>query len=194
MIVVEDGTGLSDSVSFASVAEFNAYCAARLYSSDALAATDDDKEKGLQMASRLLDSSVEWKGQRKVVTQALGWPRMYAVQAALTVGFGYGLGFGFSYGFYPYQFGATFYDDASVPKGIKDATCELAITLLKADRTADAPGKGIKSFGVGQNAVSVTFDPKDARELLTDAVYLLVRPFGSVITARGTRFVPTVRG
>jgi hypothetical protein len=190
MLTLEDGSGMSTSNSYADASEGDDYAAARLFSTDWTNASAGDKDTALMMATRVIEACTTWNGQLLTTTQALGWPRNYVIKSTRPV---VGFGFGFSYGFYPYQMGAEFYDNASVPKGIKDATCELAILLLKSDRTADAPGKGIKSFGVGQNAVQVTFDPADARQIIPDVVYLLLMPFGAVTTGRGTRFIPTSR-
>ena len=178
MLVLETGEGLSNSNAYASVAEGTEYAAGHLYASVWTDADNAHREAALRMATRAVDAAVAWKGARKTSTQALGWPRIYALSYV-------------NYAAYPPQY--IYYDDASVPKGVKDAVCELAIGLLTADRTGDAPGKGIKSFGIGQGAIDVTFDPQDARELLNEVTNLLLRPFGEIISGKGVRFIRVLR-
>lgn len=168
--VVEDGTGLAGANSFASVAEFDNHLAGQLYAEDAAAATTDNKQRALMMASRLIDATVLWNGVRKAQAQGLGWPRYYAEEAEIQFrGFNAWTVWGSGY---------RYYDSNSVPKGVKAATCELARELLKTDRTAEPGEKGIKSTTVGP--ISVTFDATDRPAILTKVVRLMLRPFGSV--------------
>jgi hypothetical protein len=184
MFVVEDGTGIAGANSFASVAEFDEYCAAHLYADTAAAETEPRKQQALQMASRIIDATVLWKGVRKVNGQGLGWPRLYAPE--------------FEFPFYSYSahtalafgYGYRYYDSASVPKGVKDATCELARELLKADRTADPDSKGVSSVNVGP--ISVTFNADDRPALIPEMVKLMLRPFGRLLTSR-SRYVDVRR-
>jgi hypothetical protein len=75
-LVVEDGTGLDDSNSYESVAEFNAYCALR-----GLGVTanynDTDKERALIKATDFIDLTKKFRGRKLLVTQALEFPRAY---------------------------------------------------------------------------------------------------------------------
>lgn len=177
--VVEDGTGLAGANSFASVAEGDEYNAGHLYASDWTGATNDKKEAALRMATRLLDAAVVWNGIKKTSEQALGWPRSYAPEAAQSVG-------GALTNWMPYRY----YDSDSVPKGIKDATCELARLLLKSDRTADPQSKGISSVAVGP--IDIAFDSADRPEMLPESLLLMLRPFGNLLTS-STRFVNITR-
>lgn len=75
-IVVEDGTGKEDAVSYASVADADSYHAARgntTWSS----ATTDAKEKALVKATDYIEQrfSQRFVGNRNTQEQALSWPR-----------------------------------------------------------------------------------------------------------------------
>lgn len=180
--VVEDGTGLAGANSFASVAECDTYHEGHLYATSWTGAANDRKEAALRMATRVIDAAVIWNGVKKLVTQALGWPRSYAPEAEYqNYGPSYRLGY-----WNPYRY----YDSNTVPKGIKDATCELARLLLQLDRTADPDDKGIKAVKVGP--IDVSFSPEDRPEMLPQTVTLMLRPFGSLLTGH-TRFVRMVR-
>jgi hypothetical protein len=73
-MTVEDGSGLSTSNSYASIAEFRAYCLLRDY---AVPVPDTGIESALIRATMAIDAAWlnRWPGQRKVYTQALCWPR-----------------------------------------------------------------------------------------------------------------------
>lgn len=174
MFTVEDGTGLAGANSFASLAEFNTYLSQRLYATTAAAASDPTKQQALMMASQAIDASWYWNGIRKVKTQGLGWPRQFAVEVEFPF---YGYGFWNAFGA-----GYRYYDSNSVPIKVKEATCEMAMELLSADRTTDVDGKGLKAVRVGP--IRVEFDAANYRKMLPDLVRLLLKPFGRSLAAR----------
>jgi len=73
-LIVEDGTGLPNAESYASVAEADAHFSAR--GSEAWDNVEN-KEAALRLATdyMLQTYSGRWKGTRKTSTQALDWPR-----------------------------------------------------------------------------------------------------------------------
>lgn len=75
-IVVEDGTGKIDAVSYISVADADAYHLARGNTAWAVA-TEANKEAALVRATSALDGlySSRWPGRRYNQDQALDWPR-----------------------------------------------------------------------------------------------------------------------
>ncbi len=105
-MIVEDGTGLATSDSYVSVAEADAYHAARANTAWAAALTAA-KEAALVRATSALDGiySARWPGARSNETQALDWPRSTAWDRD-----GYPL--------------------VLVPTAIKHATCEAALVEL----------------------------------------------------------------
>lgn len=76
-IIVEDGTGLADAESYASVAETDTYMSARGTTVWATLTTTE-KEQALRRAMDYLLQKYrsKWKGARKSLTQALDWPRV----------------------------------------------------------------------------------------------------------------------
>ena len=70
-VTVEDGTGVADANSYASVAQADNYFASRPRSSSWTPLTDDQKGQYLIHATRLLDASVIWSGEKVDDDQAL---------------------------------------------------------------------------------------------------------------------------
>lgn len=103
-LIVEDGSGLSTAESYASVAEFDTYLTE---TSKTTSATTAQKEAALRIATRYLDGLYQWRGQIKVSTQALGWPRLVY-----------------------YDSDGRQVTSIAVPEIIKDAACEAAFAHL----------------------------------------------------------------
>ena len=117
-LIVEDGTGRSDSESYISVADADTYHA-NLGNATWATLTTTVKEQLLRKATNYMVQVYRsiWAGIRKNDTQSLDFPR-YLVPK-------YDNGAMYSY-----------YDADSVPKEVKDACCELA---LKANSASLAP-------------------------------------------------------
>jgi hypothetical protein len=77
-MVVEDGTGLPNADSYASVAAADAYFLARGNATWAAALTAD-KESALVRATQSLDGRCSWRGVRLTSAQGLRWPRALAI-------------------------------------------------------------------------------------------------------------------
>ena len=75
--IVDDGTGLANANSLASVAEFNAYCSDRGIDISKFA-TDTDKENALVLGADYLKTVYydSWIGEKLKETQALPFPRV----------------------------------------------------------------------------------------------------------------------
>lgn len=154
-LIVEDGTGKADANSYASLEDFAAYAEASLYADAYTAATDDQRRKALATATRLIDAAVDFDGVRVSATAALQWPRC---------------GVRRDRGFWPANI---------VPDALALATCELAIFLLRGDRTADSDTAGIAEIGLGQGAIAIKFDPTDRPEIFPEVVRRYLEPLGS---------------
>jgi len=138
--ILEDGSGLSDSNAFVSVAEADAYHALRgnnAWTTYPLG----DKEGAVIRATSYLSKSIAWKGYRvKGRNQALAWPRGNVTDCE-----GYGV------------------PADVVPWEVADATAEVALReaatpgVMTVDVTmTDSQGRRIKSETVG--ALSVTYE------------------------------------
>jgi len=156
-LIVEDGTGLADANSFASVAEADAYHAGHLYASTWTAAVTGTKEKALMMATRILDSAAKWVGRRTFPeTQALGWPRELA------------------------YLDGTLLAENAVPMPVKNATAELARLLIGEDLTADPAQNGIKSLDLGKGALVIEFREDVKKKQIPTMVSTLLMGLGTL--------------
>jgi hypothetical protein len=120
-LVVEDGSGLSNAESYASVAEADARHSALGNTSwgDIV-----DKEVALRLATDYMLSTyrLRWRGFRTTSTQALDWPRSQ-VEKPDAVG---------AYGPWP-----SYYDDNEIPNEIKQACIDLALKTASGDLAPD---------------------------------------------------------
>jgi hypothetical protein len=104
------GTG---SNSYVSVEDAGTYFQFHRYASAWGELSNSDKQAALVMATRRLDSE-RWQGTKVNYTQALKWPR-YDVED---------------------DDGLCFQPDV-IPQAVKDATCDLALELVKLDPTTE---------------------------------------------------------
>ena len=128
-LIKEDGTGKVDANSYASAIDSDAYHAGHLYATAWTGATADNKAAALVMASRVIDAEFQFNGVKTSAAQALQWPRSDCRDPDALTASG----------------GAAMVASNVVPKGVSDATCELARELLLLDRTSAPPGEGLTS-------------------------------------------------
>ncbi len=110
-LIVEDGTGLTNAVSYASVAEADAYHSAMGFTG--WTGVDAVKEVALRKATQYMDIMYRWRGYRRYTTQALENPR------------------------YDPDMDITRDDLAWPPRGLKEACSELALRALSGDLILD---------------------------------------------------------
>lgn len=112
-LIVEDGTGLSTSESYCSVAAANARHTA--LGNAAWTGTDAAKEAALRRATAYMEQAYRnrWKGTKLLRAQALSWPRYGAVADGWDI------------------------DSTVVPADIANACADLALRALSADLNAD---------------------------------------------------------
>jgi predicted NBD/HSP70 family sugar kinase len=156
-----DTPGAADANTYSSVADADAYHAAHLYPETWDDADTDDRERALQMATRLLDQWFEWNGAAVGSVQALLWPRVGVV-------------------------GPNGYAEPSdaIPARVRDATAELARQLLTTDRTADSDveSQGIKKVKAG--SVEVEFSGAGGAKPIPDAVLGFLVPWYGRVKGR----------
>jgi hypothetical protein len=166
-LVLEDGSGLSNSNSYASVAEADAILDPQNNTTTWDALDDATKSNLLIWSTRLLDQHLRWTGTRATEDQALRWPR---------------------YGVYDrdgYQ-----YDSDIVPQPVKDATAELARYLASEDRTVEDETRGYRRLKAG--SVEMEIDRLDRTKVLPDSVLAIVGWLGEAVEQQG-RFARLVR-
>lgn len=159
-LIKEDGTGKVDANAYASAADGDAYHEGHLYASAWMAAVTANKEAALVFASRLIDSQFQFGGAKANEAQALQWPREDCRDPD----------------------GADFLASNAVPKGIVNATCEMARELLIADRTAAPPGEGLKYQNVGPNQTG--YDKSDTRPVISHVAQAMLAKYGALLKSR----------
>lgn len=135
-LIVETGAGLPDADSYASVADADAYHAAR--GNAAWTGTDAAKESALRRATDYLDR-LNYAGTRASAAQALAWPR--------------------------YDVMLDEYDIAAdaVPARVVKAACELALRALSSDLLPDQGGADVTRETVGPVSVEYAPSPSGGR-------------------------------
>lgn len=141
----------TSSDSYVSVADADAYMAARLYTVEWDAATTDEKERSLKQATVELDR-MNWKGTVTTTTQALRWGRS---------------------GVYDLD-GVEFPSD-EIPYWLTQATTELASSLVVKDRYKESDSTGIRKVSAGE--VAVSFDRKDTNSRNPVTVNQMIAPY-----------------
>ena len=167
VLIKEDGTGKPDANTYALAADGDAYHDGHLYSSAWTGATLGNKEKALVMATRLIDAQFQFNGFKRLTTQSLQWPRRECRDPDSEVG----VIASFSLSRGPYL------DETKVPPVVVNGTAELARELLKADRTDDPDGEGLKSLRL-EGSLRIDFDAKDRQPAVTRIVQTMLGKYG----------------
>lgn len=149
-LIVEDGSGMSTSESYCDVAFADTYHSNR-NNADWAALTTPIKEGCLREATTYLIGQyrLRWKGRRRVLNQALDWPRVGVIIEDV-------IGDDFrSYGLFQVNY-------QIVPTEVQQATAEMALKASKGVLLADQ-GQRIKSETVGP--ISVVNDTNYSPEI-----------------------------
>lgn len=156
---------------------FNAYCdvafadvyhGGRLHNDAYRCASTADKEAAIIWATRLFDT-VHWVGIRTSPTQPQSWPRqgvIYEDRLAMSGSLPYGFSSVYS---------SVFLDPATVPVYVKNATAELALSLLANDTTAPAGTEGFSQIKI--DTIELTIQAGDRQKWMVDSVYDLIYRF-----------------
>lgn len=166
MPTLDATVGGASSTSYIDVAAADLYFDNRLHATAWTGATSDDKERALNMATRELDSRVEWEGLKAETAQALAWPR---------------------YGLYDDD-GYSLATDA-LPDELVNACCEFALILLGQDTTAPAGTAGFEAMKIGP--IDLKFDKGDRVKAIPDIVFAPLAKWGS---RRSRGVIEMVRG
>lgn len=157
-LIVEDGNGLSNAESYASVAEADSYFTAR--------ANEDwdnveDKEAALRKATdyMLQNYRERWQGYRNSTTQALDWPRSQVEIVDAPSG---------------YRSFPAYYATNYIPPEVKKACIELALIAGNQDLTPNLDRTTVQET-VGP--ISVTYDTGEAPYQTYRKVDLWLSPF-----------------
>ena len=80
-----------------------------------------------------------------------------------------------------------------LPQFLKDATCELALTLLGSDTTAQPDTVGFSELKLDVMGLKIDAMDRDKYGALPDAVLSMVEPFGQVRSRSGTGIKKLIR-
>jgi hypothetical protein len=167
-LVKEDGTGLSNANSYASVADCDAYHEGHLYASDWTGATTATKEAALVMATRLIDGSYQFNGYKYTNEQSLQWPRERAHNPDRNEGV---------YTALSRNSRSRDFDTDEVPVQVSNACCEIARELIKADSTDAPDGQGLAQLSIA-GAINMQFHKGDKQPTIPDTAQLFLVKLG----------------
>ena len=151
-LIVEDGSGKSDSESYISVADASNYHTVRGNTAWAALTTDALREAALRKATDFMRQVYRsrWQGNKVNEDQALDWPR-YDVEVE-----GYAV------------------DSDIVPTEVKNACAELALKASAAELNPDLT-QGVLSEQVG--SIQVTYDKASPQFTRYRAIDALLSPY-----------------
>lgn len=153
--------------SYVTMAEAATYFSNRLHKDAWTEAGSSDKTAALLWATRLLDTRILWEGEKTDQVQALCWPRQYVVDPEKANLYG----------------NSQYLDENAIPLFLKDAQCELALSLLTSDVTQDPDSTGMDSVSVG--SLSIQYNSNQKVKVLPRAVRDLVHRYGEIDTQDG---------
>ena len=172
VLIKEDGSGKADANSYASVVDGDAYFDGHLYATPWTAATAGQKAASLVMATRLIDSQYQFGGGKQNDQQALQWPREGCRDPDAT------------------KTADGYLRNDTVPRGIVDATCEMARELLITDRTSAPPGEGLKYQNVGADQTG--YSKSDTRPIISHVAQAMLTKYGTLVRGKSGA-VPLIR-
>lgn len=145
--------------SYLTVEEADAYLGSeRLHTEDWDSLDGDSKARALIWASKLLDAACEYKGAPRTFTQAMRWPRIGTRNRDLG-----------------------WYDQDEIPQELKEAAAELALALVRRDRSEESElaGLGLERLRVGP--VDLTIDKSAlSPQLVPQHVIMLIDHIASL--------------
>lgn len=154
-LIKEDGTGLANANTYANVADADAYHAANLHDTNWSAATTPNKEKALELATRLIDGSYQFHGIKSTSVQALQWPRRWARDP---------------------DTGEDRLPNV-IPPDLIRATCEMARECIIQDRLKERVGKGLLQMSI-PDAYHEMYDKRDPHTVVPEVPQLFLMKLG----------------
>ena len=160
ILIKETGAGLVNANAYANAADGDAYHEGHLYATAWTAATAEQKDAALVMATRLIDAEYQFGGVKATFAQALQWPRAECRDVD----------------------GDDELPSNAVPKSVRDATCEQARELLIVDRTVAPEGEGLKYFFDASSQKG--YDKTDKRPVISGVAQSLLAKLGELLNRR----------
>jgi hypothetical protein len=192
-IVVEDGSAMTNSNSYISLADADAWLNSALWSDNWWAADDPTKTRALIYSARLLDHGFIWRGYKTTRGQGLMWPRIWTVDPDITIGYYPAITqppnviVGNTSGMiWPTYYPANFMPIDRLSAGQASLALRLlgtyAQTIMQGNQPYEDPG--VSRVALGQGAVAIDLQPLRAQAsgsmgLIDDEVAAWVAPLGS---------------
>lgn len=156
--------------SYTSVEDADAYLANSLFNSEWTDAEPELKARALISATRRLDTSFIWEGYKTESDQPLEFPRAGIKLDSYLV------------------------DNDSIPPKIAQATMELAICLLKENKSAfDSGDRSIDKLAVGSISLSFSDAGSETERIIKVQISALIRQFTSSTSTSGIRQIRITR-
>ncbi len=160
-LIVETGTGLIDSNSYADVAFADAYFEGHPFYADAWSDLEvENKEFLLMAATRDLDAMINWKGSPSSRTQALRWPRIGASNSD-SIPYGRNV----------------------VPTPVRQAVCEQARYLSTSEGNPDAPSDTAGVTELKVDVITLKFGGSEARGAVPKGALRLLLGLGGTYSS-----------
>jgi hypothetical protein len=156
--VFDTTVGGINSTSYITTEHASEYHSDRLHNDD----WNGDTQVALLWAASILDYSFEWKGTKSTLEQRLEWPRHNAYSK-----YGHILGYDYTLG------------EIIIPEPIEHAQAELALLLIRSDRTLDPDSKGLKSLQV--DVIKMEFLKGDEAQAINRGVRAMLEDYGTFI-------------
>ena len=159
-VIVETGSQVANANSYRSTADIDAWVLTNPHDSTWTALTDVQKNGYAVMSCRVLNEQMSWDGWQTDDEQSLDLPRSGMIDK-----------------------NGNSIDNDEIPSEVQNAQSELARLLAIEDRTADSDMKGFKQIEVG--SINLVADKSDRLSVLADAVWDMVKAFGSKAISKG---------
>jgi hypothetical protein len=159
-IIVEDGTGIVIANSYLSTDEADDLLSINIHSTWATL-VDDDKEKLLMYATRVLDERCRWNGVKTFPTSGLAWPRMRVRDKE-----------------------GNLVEDNIVPLAVKYATAVLANHLITNNPEVANTSANLTQIEV--DVIRIKFDVYKATEKYPDEIKFILDGLGTFRSGKRT--------
>lgn len=152
---IDSSVGTPTANSYTAILEADAYHEAHVLGATWAAATDDQKCRALQTATRQIDANMDWLGVATYGTQVLAWPRVGMIYPETEMPI----------------------PQTEIPSRLKYAVAEQARELLAGDRAAELQqqAQGLEALEVGSVALKFRGDGASRPVICPAAMQFIVQ-------------------
>ena len=161
-MAIDATVGGTSANAYLTVVEATAYFGDRLHNAEWTDATAADQDSSIIWATSILDLVMDWNGSINTQTQALRWPRAGT-----------------------WDKDERLYSETAIPQIVKNATAELALALIRRERTAEPEILGLGMNKMKADVIDITVDRKEMIGLVPGHVVVMLAQVGVVETDTG---------